>query len=251
MTARTSAPLLVEGLEVSFGDVAVLRGVGAELKAGRVAAFIGPNGAGKTTFFHAVTGDLRPKGGKVWLHGRDITSLPPWKVARAGLGKLFQDVRVFEQLTLIDNVLLALHDHPRQSLFGSLFRLRMPELRDEAETWLEKAGVQPPFDRPAGDLSFGNKKLLAMARLLAGGFDVLLLDEPTSGVSPDHIRRMEDLLRELCDQGKAIGLIEHNYNFVRRVAQHAFMLHNGIVHDAGSPEEVLERKENREVLIGL
>lgn len=246
-----SCPFIVENLEKHFGDTVVLRGISAAIEAGRITAFIGPNGAGKTTFFHAASGDIRPDGGKVLLHGKDMTAKPAWQLARAGLGKMYQDVRVFEQLSLIDNVMLALHDHPQQSVTGSLLHWRPPCSRDEAEHWLNSAGVQPPFDRPASSLSLGNKKLLALARLLAGQFDVLLLDEPTSGVSPDHVARMEALLQKLCEQGKAIALIEHNYNFVSRMAGFTYMLRDGAVHDAGVTDEVLDRKENREVLIGL
>lgn len=248
--------LTIENLNKCFGDVAVLRGVSASLLPGTVTAFIGPNGAGKTTLFHAITGDLVPDGGAVMLRGNPITRKAPWKIARMGLGKLFQDVRIFENLTVIENVLLALHDHPGQSAWASLaeapFRRRLePGLVREAKSWLEKAGVEPPYDRPAELLSFGNKKLLALARLMAGKFDLLLLDEPTAGLSPIMVSRITELIRQLTDQGITIALIEHNFSFVADVAERAYLLQEGQIHDYGATGEVLAKEENREMLIGL
>ena len=183
--------LVIERMEKSFGDMVVLRGVSAEVQQGSVTAFVGPNGAGKTTLFHTITGDLRPDAGKVFFQGRVISNMAPWRIARLGLGKLFQDVRVFESLTVLENVLLALHDHHSRSalasLFGAPLRLRVNgRIQTAAEKWLETAGSEPPYSRQAGTLSFGQKKLLAIARLMAGGFDLLLLDEPAAGSGPAH-----------------------------------------------------------------
>jgi ABC-type branched-subunit amino acid transport system ATPase component len=248
--------LTIENLAKRFGDVAVLRGVSATLPFGMVTAFVGPNGAGKTTLFHAVSGDLLPDGGIVYLRGKPITGMAPWKVARNGLGKMFQDVRVFESLTVIENVLLALHEHEGQSVWASLTgvlarRRHAPKLLQEAEFWLEKAGVEPPYDRPAGALSFGNKKLLALARLMAGRFDVLLLDEPTAGVSPVLVERMAELIGKMANRGIAIGLIEHNFSFVANVAGRVYVVREGVIHDWGPARETLAKDENREILIGL
>jgi len=244
--------LIIESLEKHFGDIAVLRGLNASLLPGTVTAFIGPNGAGKTTLFHAITGDMAPDSGVVLLNGQPITGMPPWKVARKGLGKMFQDVRVFENLTVIENVLLALHDHPGQTVWASLFLQHTdPKLEKEAVMWLDKAGVEAPFDRPASSLSFGNKKLLALARLMAGGFDVLLLDEPTSGMSPLMINHIAKLIGQLSEQGTTIALIEHNYAFVAEVAEQTYLLQEGTMLDNGSTADVLDSEENREILIGL
>ncbi len=248
--------LTIQGLSKHFGDVAVLCDIDATLSAGRVTAFVGPNGAGKTTLFHAITGDLKPDSGQVLFRNTDITGMPPWKIARQGLGKMFQDVRIFDNLSIRENVLLALHDHPSQTpwaaLFSARFRRRFaPQLMEEADHWLEKAGVQPPYDRLAGDLSFGNKKLLALARLMAGEFSLLLLDEPTSGVSPAMIERISGLISELCESGVTVALIEHNFTFVSEIADYTYLLRQGAIHDGGKTEAVLNKQENREILIGL
>nr|VFJ43661.1 MAG: amino acid/amide ABC transporter ATP-binding protein 1, HAAT family [Candidatus Kentron sp. DK] len=256
MALMNNPVLTIENLDKHFGHVAVLRGVSAVLLPGTVTAFVGPNGAGKTTLFHAITGDLAPDAGTVTLHGNPITGLAPWKVARKGIGKMFQDVRVFDNLTITENVLLALHDHGGQSAWMSLVkspsrRKRETALMEEAESWLERAGVESPYDRPAELLSFGNKKLLALARLMAGRFDVLLLDEPTAGVSPVMVDRIADIIGQLTARGMTIALIEHNFSFVGQVAEWTYLLRDGRIHDYGKTVDVLAREENREVLIGL
>lgn len=249
--------LVIENVKKRFGDMTVLRGISAAVPEGSITAFVGPNGAGKTTLFHSITGDLRMDSGRVIFRGKSIGGKPPWHIARLGLGKLFQDVRVFDSLTVLENVLLALHDHPGRSAVVSL--LRAPFLyqangrqQAEAEKWLETAGVERPYDRPAGQLSFGNKKLLALARLMAGRFDMLLLDEPAAGLAPHTIHRVSKLLKLLVrERNVTVALIEHNYSFVAEVADRAYVLQAGLVHDQGPTVEVMSRDENREILIGL
>ncbi|CAG0983583.1 partial Lipopolysaccharide export system ATP-binding protein LptB, partial [Anaerolineae bacterium] len=231
--------LIIENVVKHFGEVAVLRGVNASLPSGKVTAFVGPNGAGKTTLFHTITGDLIPDDGVVSLRGRPITGMAPWKVARNGLGKMFQDVRVFDSLTVLENVLIAMYEpealSPWASLVKAYFHRRDDsELLMEAETWLDKAGVEKPYDRPAGLLSFGNKKLLALARLMAGGFDLLLLDEPTAGVSPIMVEKIARLIKQMTNQGITVALIEHNYSFVTDVAEHIYLMRDGMIHDHGT-----------------
>jgi ABC-type branched-subunit amino acid transport system ATPase component len=253
-----SSPILViETLEKHFGDVAVLRGVTASVGRGGITAFVGPNGAGKTTLFHAITGDMRPDRGTVLFEGRTLVGKAPWAIARAGIGKMFQDVRIFGELTILENVLLALHDHPGRSLPASLLlapwrgKQDLDERRRAGEA-LDLAGVEEPWDRPARLLSFGNQKLLALARLVAGDFKLLLLDEPTAGVATPMAERIAALLKELVrERGASIALIEHNFSFVQQIANHAYLLRAGEIMDSGPVAEVMGKAENREVLIGL
>jgi ABC-type branched-subunit amino acid transport system ATPase component len=249
--------LVLEAVEKSFGTVRVLCGVNATLNAGRITAFVGPNGAGKTTLFHAITGDLKVDRGAVVFEGRSLVGLPPWKIARRGLGKMFQDVRVFESLSVIENVLLALHDHASQSPWASVLShpfctKKELERKERAVYWLKTVGLEGQYDKPAGQLSFGNQKLLAFARLLAGGFRLLLLDEPTAGVAPPLVERIGELLHGLVkDHGVSIALIEHNYSFVTAVAHTVYVLQDGVVRDQGVTKDVLSRDGNREILIGI
>jgi ABC-type branched-subunit amino acid transport system ATPase component len=249
--------LVLEGVQKQFGDVTVLRGVDATIRRGSITAFIGPNGAGKSTLFHAVTGDIRPSAGAVVLDGQPIAGLPPWKVARLGLGKMFQDVRLFESLTVLENVMLAMykprHRSPFQALFGFASSKRLDaDLALKATDLLRKVGVEPPFNRPATLLSFGNKKLVALARLIAGDFKLVLLDEPTAGLSPGMVSRVTEILRSLArERGVTVAVIEHNFSFIADIAEFTYLMRAGEIHDQGVTKEVLGRAENREVLIGL
>ncbi|MCB1102295.1 MAG: ATP-binding cassette domain-containing protein [Kiritimatiellae bacterium] len=249
--------LVMEGVQKRFGDVTVLRGVDATIRRGSITAFIGPNGAGKTTLFHAVTGDIRPSAGAVVLDGYPIAGLPPWRAARMGLGKMFQDVRLFESLTVLENVLLAMyepaHRSPLHALRGPAGSRRQDTgLMAKAREILGQVGVEPPFDRPAALLSFGNKKLVALARLIAGNFKLILLDEPTAGLSPGMVARVTEFLKDLVqNRGITVALIEHNFSFVGEIAEFTYLMRAGEIHDQGMTNDVLGRAENREVLIGL
>ena len=252
------APLLiVEALEKRFGEVVVLRGINMEVTRGGISAVVGPNGAGKTTLFHVISGDIRPDRGAILFNNQTLNGSPPWKIARMGLGKLFQDVRVFGNLTILENVLLATHSEREQGLLVSLagglyFSKRQPQAVERARECLSMTGVEEPWDRPARELSFGNQKLLALARLMAGDFQLLLLDEPTAGVSPAMAKKMETLLHRLADEeGMTILLIEHNFSFVQATAAHTVLMRAGEIMDAGPTGQVLGKEENREVLIGL
>jgi len=249
--------LIIDNVEKRYGDVVALRGISAQVLNGSITAFVGPNGAGKTTLFHTISGDMHLDGGRIIYRDRTINGMAPWRIARLGMGRLYQDVCIFENLSVIENALLALHDHPSQSAIVSLvqwpFSRRIAvSRRESAEAFLIEAGVEPPFDRPANSLSFGNKKLLALARLMAGGFDMLLLDEPTSGLAPQMIGKVADILRNLVKtKGITIALIEHNVSFVEEFADFTYVLNAGKISDEGPSREVLSKEENRELLIGL
>lgn len=246
--------LVVEGLRKRFGEVEVLAGVDTRLREGGITAFIGPNGAGKTTLFNAITGELRPDAGRVVFRGTDITGREPWEVARMGIGKVFQDVRVFPSLTVVENVVAALQRRSDLGLRASLLRgdRQLAEARGKAEELLDKAGVEGRRDGPAGELSWGNQKLLALARLLAGDHRFVLIDEPVAGVAPAMGKRIETIIRELASKdGVTVALIEHDLAFVRALAEDVVVLKEGAVFDQGPASDVLDRPENIELLLGL
>lgn len=249
--------LQIQNLNKQFGDLAVLRNVNASVERGSVTAFIGPNGAGKTTLFHTIAGDYRADSGRILYSGKNIGKQSSWKIARLGLGRLFQDVRVFRNLTILENVMLSLHEHPDQSVWGSLthsFRGKghRAKIESEAVQFLEQVGIDKPYDRKAAELSWGSQKLLALARLFAGDFDLLLLDEPTAGISGPLVDRIQDiLLMAVKTKNITIALIEHNIGFVSRIADTTYVLHEGEIFDQGPTQEVLQRPQTIEVCIGL
>jgi ABC-type branched-subunit amino acid transport system ATPase component len=249
--------LTLRGVRKRFGHISVLNGVNAEVRSGEVTAFVGPNGAGKTTLFHTISGDLKLDAGTVTLSGRAINGLPPWMVARMGLGKQFQDVRTFGALSCQENVLLALNDHESQSPIASLVMAcrhsrQLGESRERANQFLSMVGLDSQASEPANTLSSGNQKLLALARLLAGGFPILLLDEPAAGVSPATLSRILSVLHDAVRRdGRTVVLIEHNMSFVAELADTTYVLKDGIVFDVGPTREVLARPQNRELCIGI
>lgn len=249
--------LRLEGIRKRFGTLSILDGVSAEIQRRTVTAFIGPNGAGKTTLFHTISGDLVPDAGRVELAGQNVTGMPPWRIARLGLGKQFQDVRVFRNLSCEDNLLLALHNHANQPSWSSLLGLgghakRLAQLREEALRCLGRVGLAEQAQQMAGALSFGNQKLLAFARLLAGRFTLLLLDEPAAGVSAATLERLIDIIRRaVAEDSVTVALIEHNMHFVAQLADETYVLKEGAIFDRGPTTNVLQRPENRELCMGI
>lgn len=240
-----------------FGDFWAVRDVSAIVLPGKITAFVGPNGAGKTTLFHLITGDLRPDTGKVFYDGKEITGLSPWRIARLGIGKLFQDVRIFQNLKVIENVIVALQDERSEGIwYGWTQFYKLGEYRknleQEAMHWLEFVGLVEHSDKLARELSFGQQKLLSFARLMAKGFDFLLLDEPTAGVHPRMIRRIVNLLRDLVEEHrKTIAIIEHNMSVIEDLADWVHFMNEGTIAFSGRTDHVLGAVEVRKTYIGL
>ena len=246
--------MMIEGLRKRLGEVEILAGVDTCLRRGEITAFIGPNGAGKTTLFNAITGELKPDRGRVVFEGMDITGREPWEIARQGIGKVFQDVRVFPNLSVIENVVAALQRQSDRSLRSGLLRggRSFQEARREAQSLLDRVGVEGRHDGLASELSWGNQKLLVFARLLAGAFRFVLLDEPVAGVSPAMGERLKSLILKLaCDQGVTVALIEHDIDFVSDLADAVVVMKEGRVFDQGPANDVLKQPANIELCLGL
>ena len=211
-----SNSLILNNIGKRFGDFWALRGVRASVPDGKITAFIGPNGAGKTTLLHVIAGTLRPDEGSLRFQGLDIAGLPSYEIARRGIGRQFQDVRVFGGLSVLDNIVVGLIPHAAQDSWGAWFRTRqvkqsLKQYQEIAMKWIEYVGLQNDWRRHARELSFGQQKLLALARLFARDFRFLLLDEPTAGVSPKMVEQISTLIREAVSQrGVTVALVEHN-----------------------------------------
>jgi ABC-type branched-subunit amino acid transport system ATPase component len=242
------------GLCQSFGGVQALDGVDLELPAASIHAIIGPNGAGKTTLLNALSGFLAPDAGRVFLDGRDVTGLPPHRIAALGLVRTFQQLRVFRELPVLDNVLLARPRQRRERLLPALLGLRAAgdeaAHRRTARELLDFVGLGDKAGEPAGRLSYGQQKLLNLSCCLALEPRVLLLDEPVAGVHPEMIDRILGLLDRIREQGRLVVFVEHDMEAVRQGADRVVVLDQGRVILQGEPEAVLAESEILEAYLG-
>lgn len=243
-----------EALNKSFDGVKALADFHHAFPSEGITAIIGPNGAGKTTLINVLTGFLRADSGKILFGDRDITRLAPHKIARLGIARTFQDLRLILQVPALDNVMLGRPNQRGERLFYALTRIGVKKEesrnREEAMRLLRFVGLEEKAGELAGELSYGQQKLVTLACCLATEAKVLLLDEPIAGVHPEMALRILDLLRELRDDGKLIVFIEHDISAVRSVADQVIVMDHGKIIAQGIPSEVLERAEIMEAYLG-
>jgi branched-chain amino acid transport system ATP-binding protein len=245
-----SGPILqIEGLAKRFGGLEALAGVNLSVSPGDFRAIIGPNGAGKSTFFNTMTGMLKPDAGRVVFEGRDVTGEPPHRLARRGIARTFQITSVFPDLSVLENVQVALIAHARQS--WSVWPKARPLHTIRAQELLFLVGLPQSAGRSAGILSHGDQKRLELAIALAGEPRLLLLDEPTAGMAAqerlESIRLVHRVAREL---GLSCVFTEHDMAVVFAVATHITVMHQGRVLAEGTPAEVRSRREVQQVYLG-
>jgi ABC-type branched-subunit amino acid transport system ATPase component len=242
MTAD-GALLRLEALSKSFGGLKAVSDLSFDVKAGTITSLIGGNGAGKTSAFNLITGNLAPDSGEIYFRGQRVDGLPPHKVARAGIARGFQELRLFNRLSARDNIEAAIPGQRGESLWRALIGGR--GLRDEAKAseasaigLLRDLSLEAHADSLAERLSYGQQKLLSLGRLLAAQGELLLLDEPTSGLSPGMVEDFCARMRRLTDGGKTILLIEHNVEIVMRLSDWIVVMHQGSKIAEGTPEQV-------------
>lgn len=234
----------VTGLEKRFGGVHAVRDVTLSCVKGGLIGLIGPNGAGKTTFVNLVSGYDRPDAGSVLLDGHDITAAPQHVIARAGLARTYQKVRLFHGLNVYDNVAVGCyHRHPTGFL-GAVFggvASRSPRdgtTREETMTALERVGLADAAARRAVELSYGQQRLVELARALASQPKLVLLDEPAAGLAAPEKEALAELLARICQEGTTLLLIEHDMTLVMGVADRVAVLERGAVLAEGTPAEI-------------
>jgi len=235
--------LEVRDLSVRFGGIRAVAGVSLQVGAGEILSIIGPNGAGKTTIFNVVTGIYRPTAGEVHLRGHPISALPPHARARLGVARTFQNIRLFRDLTVGENVRVARYGRTRAGLLGAL--LRTPGFRrDRRETdarvaaLLDGVGLRGRGGELARSLPYGDQKRVELARALAAEPSVLLLDEPAAGMSTAEADELMALIRSLRDRGLAILLVEHHIRVVMAVSDRVVVLNHGELIAEGPPAAV-------------
>ena len=246
--------LRCENLKKSFDGTRALAEVSVEFPSSGIIAIIGPNGAGKTTLINVLTGFLRAESGRFFLGERELTGLAPHRIARLGVARTFQGLRLISQVSVLENVLLARPNQKGERLLHALFRFGVAaeEARnhDEAMRWLKFVGLDSAAKELAGELSYGQQKLLTLACCLATDAQILLLDEPVAGVHPDMVSKILNLLGQLRDKGKQIIFIEHDIASVRQVADMVIVMDHGKIIAQGKPNEVLKKPEIMEAYVG-
>jgi branched-chain amino acid transport system ATP-binding protein len=238
-----SALLQIKGLTKYFGGLPALAEVSFGAERGRVTALIGPNGAGKTTLINCLSGVIRPDAGEIIFNGANLAGLPAHVVARLGVSRTFQNLRIFPRLSVLDNVLCGLTVKSGESMLKAL--LRPPALRHQerrlkltALEVLDTFGLADQAALPAGALAYGDKKRVEMARAFVSQPVLTLLDEPVAGLNPDETAQIAALIRQLRLYGKSMILVEHDMELVMGVSDHVVVLNGGRRIAVGTPEEV-------------
>ncbi len=236
--------LSVSGLTLSINGQHILRDVSFDVEEGEIIGLIGPNGSGKTTLFNALSGFLKPQKGTIGFRGSDITASLPSERSRLGIGRVFQNFGIFRDMTLRENVLVALESQPKGD------KLAKAALQQTVERTLAMVHLQDHAEKKASSLSGGQMRLLEIARTLVAGKNLFLLDEPTAGVSPKMTGQVAVLIQKLKEEGKTVLIVEHDLPFIRSICDRVIVLDVGEIVLTGTPEEVHGSTKLKELYFG-
>jgi len=241
--------LQVEAVDKSFEDFMAVNEANLTVGKGEIVAVIGPNGAGKTTLFNLITGVLKRDKGRIVFKGEDISELPPYEICKKGISRSYQIVNIFPRLTVFGNVQVAVLSHQRRST--NLFRPAQNIAVEETRNILESVGLSDKEKSIAGALSHGDQKILEIAIALGNEPGLLILDEPTAGMSPEETQATMELIKRLANQrGLTILFCEHDMDIVFSIAESIMVMHQGRTLIQGRPEEVRSNKEVQEAYLG-
>ncbi|MFA7413347.1 MAG: ABC transporter ATP-binding protein [Rhizobium sp.] len=235
--------LSVEGLGIAFGGLRAVDDVSFSVNPGEIVSVIGPNGAGKTTLFNMISGVYMPKSGKVKLNGEDVTGFSPHLLARRGMSRTFQNLQIFQNMSVLENAIAGFHLKEKGSVFADLLglpasRRRSRDAQAGARELLSRVGLANAAELEAGNLSYGALKRLEIARALALDTKVLLLDEPAAGCNAVETEEIDHLIAEVAASGVAILLVEHDMKMVMRISNHIVVLDHGVKIAEGDPAAV-------------
>jgi branched-chain amino acid transport system ATP-binding protein len=243
-SSGNSAVLKIDGLTKFFGGLRAVHDFDVDIKKGELVGLIGPNGAGKTTIFNMITGIYPVSSGKVVFHGQEITDLPAHEVTHLGIGRTFQNIRIFPNLTVLDNVRVAYHPHASYNVFDGVLRSRRfargeKEMTDRARQFLSVFGLEKYQDSLASNLPYGEQRRMEIARALATEPDLLLLDEPAAGMNPGEIVELMELIHFIRDRfDLTILLIEHQMRVVMGICEWITVIDFGQIIARGTPDEI-------------
>jgi branched-chain amino acid transport system ATP-binding protein len=252
-----SYPLQVEGLRKTFGGITAVDDISFDVEEGSLTGLIGPNGAGKSTTFNLITGMHEPDAGTVRFNGEDITDRAPHEIANRGLARTFQIARELEEMTVLENMMLAPKDQQGEKLWRSItpgvrddVRRQEEELLDRVWEVLDFFDIEHLAEEYAGNLSGGQRKLLEMARALLTDPDMLLLDEPFAGVNPTLEKRLLDHIHDLRKDGYTFLIVEHDMDLIMNNCERVIVMHQGKILMEGTPAEVKDSEEVIEAYLG-
>ncbi|MEK7137132.1 MAG: ABC transporter ATP-binding protein [Patescibacteria group bacterium] len=240
-----SSLLSVSDLSLTLAGQQILKDISFSVKQGEVIGLIGPNGSGKTTLFNVLSGFFRPETGRILFHAEDITTLSPSKRAQRGIGRVFQNFGIFREMTIEENMLVALEALPREQ------RKALGDLDEKVRFALSLIGLHERKSDKASALSGGQMRLLEIARTLASGKELFLLDEPTAGVSPKMTGEVANLIKSLKEEGKTVLIIEHDLPFIARICDRVIVLDVGSIVLTGTPQEVQQSHRLKEIYFGM
>ena len=238
-----------------FGGLSVLQDVSFEVPEGKVFGLIGPNGAGKTTVFNLITGLLAPTGGAIEFGGHSLVGVKPHQITRLGLGRTFQNIRIFKEMTLIENVVVGMHAHLDYGVPGWLlslpgFRAQERQARDRAHELLGWVGLDAKAHDTADKLSYGDQRKLELARALATQPKLLLLDEPVAGMNSGEKVALMDVITRIAKRGFTVFMIEHDMRFVMGLCERIAVLNFGKIIAEGSPDQIKNNPDVIEAYLG-
>ncbi len=240
-----SQPMLqVEGLTMRFGGLTAVDNLSLNVNRGEIVGLIGPNGAGKTTAFNCISGFYRPTAGSVALQGEDVCGRPSHQIARRGLVRTFQNIRLFDAMTVVENLMVAQHSHINTNLLSGLLRTKAykrseQQALERAMFWLERVGLEDEANREAGTLAYGQQRHLEIARCMVTQPQLLLLDEPAAGLNPNETSKLDQLIVSLRDEQQiTVLLIEHDMALVMGISDQIVVMDQGQYLASGTPAEV-------------
>lgn len=249
------AYLEVKNLSKHFGGLTAVNGVSFEVNKGKIISIIGPNGAGKTTLFNMLTGVYTVTEGEIILNGNNIHNKDPQEIVEAGIARTFQNIRLFPNLRVIENVLLGMHTNTNYNFVDLLFRSKKfknieVEKHERAIEILDSIGLKDKIDSYASNLPYGDQRKLEIARAIATNAQILLLDEPAAGMNPQESEDLLKFIKELRDKGYTIILIEHDMSVVMNISDRIYVIDYGKKIAEGLPQEIASNKRVIEAYLG-